>query len=158
MLLRNLNTNDQSSSTTLSDLDDGLPTIHAFARLCGRSISMDVEPVESLGKAAQALLASSKRKGSFEIRGNNNAFASPERLLAVSIQVEEDRYLVFRDKSNPRTTVYFLDAFRELCQSGLILHHTQRDFSLSHNGFQLADQLDPADYSSLIDFASEVEH
>ena len=158
MLLRNLNTNDQASSTILTELNDGLPTIGAFARLCGRAISGEVKPIESVSEAANGLLALSQTRGMIEIRGNNTAFEFPERLLAICVEVEDDRVLVLRDKSNPRTTLKFLDAFRELCQSGLVLHHTQGDFSLSHRGFEVAEDLDILEYFSMFSFAVEMDH
>lgn len=158
MLLRNLNTNAQSTSTILSDLNDGLPTIGALARLCGHAISGETLPIETLSDEAKALLSLGRQRGVFEIRCNKDAFESSQRFLAVCVEVDEDRYLILRDKSRPRVTLKFLDAFRELCQSGLMIHHTQRDFSLTHRGFDSADELAPNQFSELIAFAHEAEH
>lgn len=158
MLLRNLNTNDHSGSSTLAELNDGLPTIGALARLCGRAISGETTPIEKLSEEAKSILALGKQRGTFEIRCNKDAFESSQRFLAVCVELTDDKYLTLLDKSNPRVTLKFLDAFRELCQSGLIMHHTQRDFSLTHSGFDAADEFDPSQFSELTDFAQEAEH
>ena len=158
MLLRNLTPSDSAGNSTSIELNDGLPTIAAFARLCGHAISKDIAPVESLSAEALAILALGRHQGVFDIRGNKDAFESAERFLAVCIETDKERRLVMRNKSNPRQTLRFLEGFRELCQSGLIMHHTQRDFSLTSKGFEKAQVLNPDDYTELTQFAIEVEH
>lgn len=158
MLLRNLSTTDQASSTILQELANGLPTIAAFAKLCGRSISGEVEPVANLAPEALAIVAASGGQGMFDIRGDKEAFESADRFLAVCVEVAADRRLLFRDKANPRQTMLFLEGFRQLCQSGLIMHHMLKDFSLTSSGFELSDRLNANDYQALIGFATEIEH
>ncbi len=158
MLLRNLNASDQATSSCLQELSEGLPTIAAFARLCGRAISGDVAQTEELGREALALLSAAGQRGMFEIRGDRDAFESADRFLAICVEIEADRRLLFRDKSNPRQTMRFMDGFRQLCQAGLVMHHLWKDFSLTIQGFELADQLDRMEVQDMIDFASEIEH
>ena len=142
----------------LQELSDGLPTIAAFARLCGRAISGEAQPLANLAPEALAIVAASRGTGRFDIRGDRDAFESADRFLAVCVEITADRRLLFRDKANPRQTIMFLDGFRQLCQSGLILHHLLKDFSLSISGFELSDRLNAADYQELIGFATEIEH
>ncbi len=158
MLLRNLSTSDPSGPSILQELSDGLPTIAAFARLCGRALSGDVSPVQNLASEAEAIVAASGGVGMFEIRGDRDAFESADRLLAICVEVAPDRRLLFRDKSNPRQTMLFLEGFRQLCQSGFVMHHMLREFSLTKSGFELADSLDADEYQQLIEFAVEIEH
>ena len=157
MLLRNLSSHD-SAGTSQAELNEGLPTIVALARLSGRAISGEALAVHPLSQAAKAILALGNKNGMFEIRGNTDGFESADRFLAVCVEVEADRRLILRDKTNPRNTLKFLEGFRQLCQSGLILHHTQKEFSLSEAGFELAATLDVTDFASLTEFAIEVEH
>ena len=156
MLLRNLSNHDAVSSQ--AELNDGLPTILALARLCGRAISGEILAVQHLSESAKAILALGSKRGVYEIRGNTDGFESADRFLAVCVEVESDQRLIFRDKSNPRNTMKFLEGFRQLCQSGLVLHQTQKEFSLTDNGFDLAESLDVRDFESLTQFAVEVEH
>ncbi len=158
MLLRNLSMTDQSGSLVLQELSDGLPTIAAFARLCGRAISGEAQPLASLAPEALAIVSASGGTGRFDIRGDRDAFESADRFLAVCVEIAADRRLLFRDKANPRQTIMFLEGFRQLCQTGLVMHHMLKDFSLSTAGFELSDRLDAADYRDLIGFATEIEH
>ena len=139
------------------EMTDGLPTIAAFARLCGRAIAGEVESTEP-SQEALALVAAAKGAGMFDIPGDKDAFESADRFLAICVEVNAEKRLLFRDKTNPRQTMIFLDAFRQLCQSGFVVHHMLRDFSLSKTGFDLADTLDPKDFQELIEFALELEH
>jgi hypothetical protein len=74
------------------------------------------------------------------------------------VESELEKRLLFLQKENPEQTVKFLEGFRQLCQHGLVIHHLQRDFSLSALGFQLAQSLNPEDYASSLKFASEIDH
>ena len=155
MLLRNLTPTE--STALLNELSDGLPTIAAFARLCGRAITGDAEGTP-LSQEALTILAVARGSGTLEIRGDKNAFESTERFLAVCVEIDTNRRLLFRDKANPRQTILFLDGFRQLCQSGLVLHHMLRDFSLSKTGYELADSLDPSEFKKLLEFGLEIDH
>ncbi len=41
-------------------------------------------------------------------------------------------------REEPERTIRILDAFRQLCVSGLVMHHLFREFSLTRAGFELA--------------------
>ena len=125
--------------------------------MCGKAIAGDIVGVEPSNEAL-ALVAAAGTTGLFDIRGDKDAFESADRFLAVCIEIGPDRKLLFRDKSNPRQTMVFLDAFQQLCRSGFIVHHMLRDFSLTKTGFELADSLNSEDFQELIDFATEVPH
>ncbi len=156
MLPRNLESTDRL--VNWQDLSVGAPTIIAFANLCGQAMSGQSLSIDDLDEYARALLVAARPRGVFDIRGNREGFDSVERFLAVAIEVEDGRYLVFRQKEQPRETIRFLDGFRQLCQAGLIMHHLHRDFSLTRLGFELADELSVDDYRDLLAFAQESEH
>ena len=44
----------------------------------------------------------------------------------------------------------FLEAFRELCAAGLVVHQIDHEFALSERGFALADQIDPDAVADII--------
>jgi hypothetical protein len=69
-----------------------------------------------------------------------------------------EKRLLFLQKENPEQTVKFLEGFRQLCLHGLVLHHLQRDFSLSASGFVFAGSLNKDDYAASLSFASEIDH
>lgn len=150
----------ENTNTSWQDLAVGAPTIIAIATLCGRALSGVAEAVdvETLDPYAKTLLVAARQRGVFDIRGNQEAFDSSDRFLAVCVEVEEDRRLLFRRKDEPRETMRFLDGFCQLCRAGLVIHHLQRDFSLTRRGFELADALANEQFESRIDFACEIEH
>lgn len=156
MLQRNLSNYDGSGPTWWQDLGQGAPTIAGFAMLCSRALGDGVtgtdlaiegdqpQPIrveDSLNADAKVILALAARRGTFEIRGKQNGFDSVQRFLAVAVEVDVDSWRLLLDKSNPRQTIRFLEAFGLLCQHGLIIHHLQREFSLSSRGFALGDRL-----------------
>lgn len=156
MLLRNLNTADQTGAL-LQEMSEGLPTISAFARLCGHALAGEIQAV-TVSQEALTLVAACGDQGTFDIRGDKDGFESAERFLAVCVEVGPSRRLLFRDKSNPRQTMLYLEGFRQLCQSGFIMHHMMKDFSLSKTGYELAETLEVTDFQKWIDFAVEIEH
>jgi hypothetical protein len=158
MLMRNLSSHETVGHSSLMELSDGLPTIAALARLCGRAIAGESIGTDQLPPEALALVVAGRGRGMFDIRGNKDAFETANRFLAVCVEIDDEKRLLFRDKSNPRQTMIYLDAFRQLCQAGFIIHHLLRDFSLSKAGFELADTLQFEDYRELIEFATEIEH
>lgn len=159
MLSRSFNSSDQNPSQSWQDLGHGAPTIMGFANLCSRAISNHCEcDLDELSGEAKAILAAASDRGTMDIRASREPFDSSERFLAVCVEFELDRRLLFLRKDDPQQTVRFLDGFRQLCQSGLVLHHLQKDFSLSATGFEAAKQLNRSDHESLIDFAVEIEH
>ncbi len=164
MLFRNLNT-PAPSATTWEDLAFGAPTIIGFAELCRQRIASppktlneDSDLNDELGVEAKAILAAAANRGTIDIRANKDSFNSAERFLAVCVESELEHRLLFLQKENPEQTVKFLEGFRQLCEHGLVIHHLQRDFSLSALGFQFARTLDTSDYESILEFASEIDH
>jgi hypothetical protein len=143
------------------ELDQGTSTICAFAELCRQAIIFPpTEPIQAdqISVKAQAILASTPNRGVVDIRGKKDEFDSVERFLAVCVEVEADRRLLFRRRDDPQQTVEFLDAFGELCRAGLMIHHLGRDFSFSATGFALAKSLNAEQLSQWIEFGVEVEH
>lgn len=146
----------QESPVSWNDLGEGAPTVIALAVLCGRAIVNGPQDDPTLSLEAQALLLAARKRGVFEIKGTFNAFDSIERFLAVHVEVEPEQYIVFRSKQDPQITVRFLDAFRELCAAGLVMHHLFREFSLTRAGFELAATIASDDVESLVALGVEV--
>ncbi len=126
------------NSSSWQELGNGAPTIVALAKICARALEVEPEIEPAFSVEAKTLLFAAKNRGVMEIVGTNTAFDAVDRFLAVSIEVESDRRLTFKRNTDPERTVRFLDAFKELCESGLVLHHLFREFSLSSNGFKAA--------------------
>jgi hypothetical protein len=121
------------------ELGAGAPTLIAFAQLCSHALaSNQTEPVEALTDEARAILYAARHRGTIEIKGVNHAFESSERFLTVCVELDLERQLFLKRRDDPELTVRFLDGFRQLCASGLVMHHIFRDFSLTRAGFELA--------------------
>ena len=165
MLQRNLGQDDRNP-IGWEDLEKGAPTILGFAALCSRAITMCDDTVEpnfeklndALSDEAKTILVAAANRGTMDIRGSRESFDSTERFLAVCVEYELDQRLLFMQKENPEQTVRFLDGFRQLCQAGLLIHHLQKDFSLSSIGYTFARTLERDVYSDLLGFAVEIEH
>lgn len=159
MLIRNLGSTDPEPSTLIKVVGEGYPTIAAMAMLCANAISDPPAEacIEDLSAEAQTLLVTAKHRGTFEIRATKVSFDSTERFLAICVETEPDVFLMFRQKAQPRQTVRFLEGFAELCRYGLMIHHLQKDFSLSTRGYQWADSIDENDIKQLAAFAIEGE-
>ena len=153
MLFRNLNTSN-TSATSWEDLAFGAPTIIGFSELCRQRLASPLSAPEAesdlnqeLSIEAKTILTAAANRGTIDIRANKDSFNSAERFLAVCVESELEKRLLFLQKENPEQTVKFLEGFRQLCQHGLVLHHLQRDFSLSASGFEFAKSLNAADYA-----------
>ena len=92
----------------------------------------------AVSEEARAILYLARRRGAIEIKGVNHAFESSERFLAVCVELDLDRTFILKRRDDPELTVRFLDGFRQLCASGLVMHHLFRDFSLTRRGFEVA--------------------
>jgi hypothetical protein len=137
-------------------LQFGVPTVIGFARLCSAAIaaSHSTKPAtDSLSPEAWGIALAAKDRGSIELRGNKYAFEAADRFLAVCVVIDDDRRLVFKNKSQPRQTMAFLEGFRQLCAAGLVIHHLMFDFSLTTAGFAFADRIERSSVQSLLDFA-----
>lgn len=155
MLPRNLNS-QESQGEMWQQLGDGLPTVAGFAGLCSRVIAGMVQPPETLSAEANAILAAAVEHGVIEIRISKDSFDSLDRFVAVCVELKNGGRWLFKQKSNPRQTLRFLDGFRLLCQAGLVMHHSFKDFSLTVAGFEAAEKLDRKDFEELLSFAEEI--
>ena len=154
--MQNINPVDNYLHGSWEALGHGAPLLVALAQLCSEQWAKGaVATTECLSPTALAILYAAKGRGIIEIRAVNSAFDAAARILAVYVETDEERTLVFRDQRNPEVTLQFLDGFRELCANGLIIHHIHRDFSLSPNAFELARTIDRAEVQALIDRATE---
>jgi hypothetical protein len=163
MLFRNFGNGDQNQAVLWQDLELGAPTIIGYARLCSLAMSQPnpgsgFPSADDLSSEAKTILVAARDRGTMDIRASREPFDSAERFLAVCVEFELDRRLLFLQKENPKQTLRFLEGFRELCSSGLIVHHLQKDFSLSVAGFELAESLQREDFDELMNFAVEIEH
>lgn len=158
MLFRHMGSGDSHLQTMWQELGDGAPTIIGFASLCAASMGQSMPSPDNLSPEAKTILVAARDRGVMDIRGNREPIDSSERLLAVCVEIDNEQRLHFLQRDQPEQTIRFLDGFRQLCQSGLAIHHLQREFSLTANGFQLARQLDRDEYAELIQFAEEVLH
>jgi hypothetical protein len=175
MLIRNLGSTDHEPSTLIKVLGEGYPTIAAMAMLCAEAISQsmvtpvgsnitsdqaeanDADVVDLISDEAKTLLVLARHRGTFEIRATQDAFDSTERFLAICVETEPEVFLMFRQKSQPRQSIRFLEGFSQLCRYGLMVHHLNKDFSLSSQGYRVADSLDKAQFQRLAEFGIEAE-
>lgn len=162
MLFRNLNSEDKQA-TQWQDLGYGAPTIIGFANLCSLAIAQPAVEDElvsagGLSDEAKTILVAAANRGTIDVRADRESFNSAERFLAICVEYELDQRLLFLQKDDPEQTIRFLEGFRQLCQSGLVIHHLQRDFSLSAAGYKMAKSLDRGRFESLLSFAVEIEH
>jgi hypothetical protein len=138
------------------ELGEGAPTLAAFAQLCSQAIIADAKADrDSLSPEALAILYAARQRGVIEIKGVNHAFESTERFLTVCVELDLERQLILKRHDDPEMTVRFLDGFRQLCASGLIMHHQFREFSLTRYGFQLARDVAPEQVGVLHSLAAD---
>jgi hypothetical protein len=76
-------------------------------------------------------------------------------MLAVYVEADADRVLIFRNRENPAYTIRFLAGFRELCAVGLVMHHIYTEFSLTRSGLEIAQTITEAEVESLLALARE---
>jgi hypothetical protein len=149
MLSPYLGTESNRDGSLQADLGSGAPTVMAFARLSAEALLRNpaVEPLAEEGELspeAQAILFTARWRGIIEVKAAPKEFNPADRFLTVYVEEQPDRIRVFRDSSEPRNTVRYLEAFAQICRLGLAMHHLAGEFSLTDRGFQLA-QLIPAD-------------
>ncbi len=138
------------------ELGEGAPTLIAFARLCSDALAANyADPVPALSEEARAILYVARRRGAMEIKGVNHAFDSSERFLAVCVELDLERSFILKRRSDPELNIRFLDGFRQLCASGLVMHHLLRDFSLTLRGFAVARSIRREDVPVLVALAEE---
>lgn len=141
-------------------LGNGAPLLVALAQLCcerwvRQGTDAKAISLEELSPEARAILFAARQRGIIELRAVNSAFDAAARLLAVYVELSDERTVAFRDARDPAFTVSFVDGFRQLCERALVMHHIYRDFSLSPQGWTLAQQVDQADVQALLDRSTE---
>ena len=157
MLAPNFGGNEQDATALLKVMNEGYPVVSALAMLSAQAIvkgEFDAnDTLETLTPEAKMLLLVARVRGTFEMRATKDSFDSTERFLAVCVETESGVFLVFRRKDQPRQTVRFIEAFAELCRVGLVIHHQQKEFSLSTHGYTMAESVSADELKDLIDFA-----
>ncbi len=137
-------------------LGAGAPVLVALAQLSSQAqIDPPVVDLEKLLPEAKAILFAAKDRGVVEVKAVNTAFEAASRMLAVYVELEDDRTIAFRDREKPEVTVRFLEGFRQLCEAGLMLHHIHRDFSLSSQGFDMARKVSREEVQPWLDKGTE---
>ncbi len=127
--------NDGQLSAGWSDLGVGARTLIALAQLCSQALAASRVETAALSAEARAILYCARHRGVLEVKASNAAYESPSRLLTVFVETEDQSQIRFRHPREVRQNVRFLEGFRELCSSGLIMHHLYHEFSLTSAGF-----------------------
>ena len=153
MLLRNLDGADDRYGMTWDDLVSGAPTIIALAKICSIAFADPDRNSREASDHARAILLLARKRGVIEIRNNPKAFGSVQRFLAVHVEIGDDEYMTFKQSDDPEQTVRFMEAFRQLCTAGLVMHQGQHEFSLTAAGFELARSLSPEALEKQLEFA-----
>jgi hypothetical protein len=148
--------NDPVWAATWQELGQGAPTLAGLARVAGLAMATGGDPTVQLSPEARCLLYAARNRGVIEVKGANRAFDAPGRMLAVYVETEADHTLIFRSRENPAWTVRFLAGFRELCAAGLAMHHIYTEFSLTRQGFDLAQTIAEQEIAHLICRATDV--
>ena len=148
--------NEARWAETWQDLGQGAPTLAGLARVCSLSMATGGDKSLPLSPEAKAILFAARHRGVMEVKGANRAFDAPGRMLAVYVEVEPDRTLIFRSRENPAYTIRFLAGFRELCSTGLVMHHIYQEFSLTREGIEQAATVSKAEVEALLGLATEV--
>jgi hypothetical protein len=147
---------DPRWATTWIELGQGAPTLAALASVASLAMATGGDKTIELSREARCILFAAKDRGVLEIKGANRAFDAPGRMLAVYIETDADRTLIFRSRDNPAYTIRFLAGFRELCSAGLVMHHIYTEFSLTRAGLDLAQSVGRDEVSDLLSGASEL--
>lgn len=149
--------NDPRWAETWQELGHGAPTLAGFARICSLSLASGGDPNVTLSLEAKAILFAARERGVIEVKGSNQAFDAPGRMLAVYVEASPERTLIFRRRDNPAFTIRFLAGFRELCAAGLVMHHIYQEFSLTRAGLEMAQTIAAAEVASLVELAADLE-
>lgn len=157
--MANLNPVDNYLHGSWEALGQGAPTLVALAQLCSDCWVLRSGQLRTIYKCNLAL-----KLAPFYLPPNiaassscavNSAFDAAARLLAVYVELSDERTIAFRDAKNPEVTVRFMEGFRELCQSGLIMHHIFQDFSLTPQGIEVAKSIAASEVQQLLEQATE---
>lgn len=158
--MQDLNPVDNYLHGSWEALGNGAPVLVALAQLCSERwvrSSMEDSPsdLSRLLPEAQAILFAARDRGIVEVRAVNSAFDAAARLLAVYVEMSDERTVAFRDPASPEVTIRFLEGFRNLCDLGLVIHHIYGDFSLAPRGLELARQVEHRHVQGLLEKATE---
>lgn len=149
---------DSYLSGSWEALGAGAPVLVALSQLSSQAMadcdSLTPASAELLPEA-KAILYAAKDRGMIELKAQNAAFEAPSRMIAVYVEIDETQTIAFRDPLKPEITVRFLEGFRQLCSTGLVMHHIYRDFSLTSKGFELARQLEKEEVQPWLDKGTE---
>ena len=148
--------NDPRWTATWEQLGQGVPTLAGLASVASAAIATGGDPSLQISPEARCLLFAAKDRGIMEIKGANRAFDSPGRMLAVYVEADAERTLIFRSRENPAVTIRFLAGFRDLCAAGLVMHHIFTEFSLTRKGLELARAVREDEVRDLLAFAREI--
>jgi hypothetical protein len=150
--------NDPKWAMTWTELGQGAPTIGGLARVASLAMATggDKTLAQRLLPEARCLLYAARDRGILEVKGANRAFDAPGRMLAVHVEADADRTLIFRNRENPLITIRFLAGFRELCAAGLAMHHIYTEFSLTGEGLTAAATVQRAEVEPLLALAQEM--
>ena len=150
---------DNYLSGSWDALGAGAPVLVALSQLCSNAmVSLDATNemiADHLSPESKAILVAARNRGVIEIKAVNTAFEAASRMLAVYVELDETQTIAFRDPTEPEVTVRFLEGFRVLCDKGLVMHHTHRDFSLSSKGFELARTISKQEVQPWLDKGTE---
>lgn len=155
-MLPERNLSESENGLSWDDMGFGAPTIIGLARLCSNRLASGTHHSEGLSIEAQAILYAARDRGVIGIKATDKAFDAVDRFLVVYVETDLDRAIAFKNKNDPRQTIKFLDAFRELCSAGLVFHHLQREFSLNGDGFKAAESIEQEHVEETLSFAMEL--
>lgn len=148
---------DGKGSIDWESMSFGAPTVIGMAQLCSHAMMGPMRALEELSIEAKAILYLARERGILELRGTNDAFESCQRLLTIFIECSNDQSIALKAPGNVRQSVKFLEGLRQACQAGLVLHHLQREFSLSAQGFDFAEQIDEGELAEVLEYAQRSE-
>jgi hypothetical protein len=148
--------NDPQWAVTWTELGYGAPTLAGLARVASEALATGGDANVRLSPEARCILYAARNRGIIEVKGANRAFDAPGRMLAVHVEGDADRTLVFRIRENPAATIRFLSAFRELCAAGLVMHHIYTEFSLTREGLEAAASVPAGEVQPLLSLAQEL--
>ena len=146
---------DPRWAATWQELGQGAPTLAGLARVASISVATGGDKSVALSREARCILHAARNRGVIDIKGANRAFDAPGRMLAVYVEADADRTLIFRNREKPAYTIRFLAGFRELCAAGLAMHQIYTEFSLTREGLDLAQSIPADEVRDLLDQATE---
>jgi hypothetical protein len=146
---------DPRWAVTWAELGHGAPTLAGLASLASHALAQGARPEAQLSLEARCILFAARERGVLEVKGANRAYDAAGRMLAVHVEADAERTLVFRSRERPALTIRFLAGLRELCAASLVMHHIYTEFSLTREGLDLAQTVQQEEVQELLDIATE---